>query len=237
MKKTLSLLLICLMAIPLSKGFCQEADTTAAPEKYGIMDLWGIGIKGTTDGVGFEVIKGFGKRLNVRLGYSMLNIPFSYPVPDIMEGFTGTIDANFKFGGANLYLDFYPVKNVIHLTAGVIQNSMQHNILITPTSEFPYGDIMVPAADLGTMEAIITPGEKFSPYFALGFGNTLSRAHRVSFNFELGAFYMGSPHLELIGTHILGPLASQNNMQVLMTSVAQYVWYPMLSMQLSFRII
>ncbi len=237
MKKTVAFLLAAvLIALPALQVSGQDKDTVQPLKKqYSALGLWGIGLKGTTDGVGFEVIKGFGSRLNIRLGYSFLKIPFTYPIA--MEGLSVTATANLKFGGANLFLDFYPVRNVIHLTAGVMQNGMKHSVSVTPTSEYPYGDIMVPASEVGTVEAVITPKLKFSPYVALGFGNTLSREHRVSFNFEMGALYHGAPQLDLIGTKMLSPMASENNEQVIMTAIAQYQWYPMISMQLSFRII
>jgi len=237
MKKSLSFLLITVLLAGIGmKGFNQEADTTVTTKKqYPVAGLWGIGVKATTDGFGIEVVKGFGARLNVRLGYSFMKIPFSYPLE--MEGFSATAEANLKFGGANLFLDFYPVKNSLHLTAGVVQNGMQHTISLIPTSDYPYGDITVPASELGMVEAIITPKLKFSPYVGLGFGNTLSREHRVSLNFELGALYHGAPQLDLVGTNMLSPMASENNEQVIMDAIAQYKWYPMMSLQMTFRII
>ncbi|MFA5816976.1 MAG: hypothetical protein WC865_15320 [Bacteroidales bacterium] len=227
-------IVVCLLFLPLSSIQSQNADSASVNKQYGILDLWGIGIKATTNGVGFEAVKGFGTRLNVRLGYSFLNIPISRDVP--MEGYSAKVEANLKFGGANLFLDFYPVKKVIHLTAGVLQNAMRHTVTLTPTSDYPYGDIMVPAADLGIVEAIITPEIKFAPYFALGFGNTLSREHRVSFNFELGTFYQGAPQLSLTGTKKLNLMGSDNNEQLIMAAVAQYKWYPLISLQLTYSI-
>jgi len=236
MKRVLiSLFLASVMLIPSLNSNGQDSITKPAESQYPAWGLWGIGLKGSTDGLGVEVVKGFGTRLNIRLGYSYLKVPFTYPVT--MELFSVDAQASLRFGGANLFLDFYPVKNVIHLTAGVMQNSMKHQVSIIPTSEYPYGDIMIPADELGSVEAILTPGLPFSPYLALGFGNTLSRQHRVSFNFEMGALYYGAPQLDLVGTKMLAPLASETNEQVIMQAIAQYKWYPMVTMQLTFRII
>ena len=236
MKKPKLLLIgLCLLALPFSTLSGQSPDSVSQKTVYGPLDLWGIGIKASTDGFGFEAVKGFGERLNIRLGYSTMNIPISQSIP--MEGFSATVEANLKFGGANLYVDFYPVKNAIHLTAGIMQNAMRHTLTIIPTSEYLYGDIVVPAADLGIVVGEVTPETKISPYLALGFGNTLSRRHRVSFNFEMGALYHGAPQLSLTGTNMLSPMASENNQQVIMDAVAQYKWYPMVSLQLTFRII
>ncbi|MFA6128563.1 MAG: hypothetical protein WC699_14790 [Bacteroidales bacterium] len=236
MKKVISLTLILgLLVLPWNHLCGQDSDSVPQAKHYSPLGLWGLGLKATTDGFGVELVKGFGQRLNIRIGYSTLAIPFSQEIP--LDGFSARADAKFKFGGANLLIDFYAVKNVIHITGGVLQNAMKHSVTITPTSDYQFGDILVPAADLGSLEATVTPEYKFSPYVALGFGNTLSRQHRVSFNFELGALYHGAPQVNLSGTNMLGPMASPNNAQVLMTAIGQYKWYPMISMQLSFRII
>jgi len=237
MKKSLSFLLITvLLASSGIKGLSQEADTTVTIKKqYPVAGLWGVGIKATTNGLGIEVVKGFGARLNVRLGYSWLQVPFTIPIEQ--QGISVTADVKMKFGGANLFLDFYPVKNAFHLTAGVMQNGMRHSLMIIPSFDYAYGDIMVPASELGSLEAIVTPKLKFSPYVGLGFGNTLSREHRVSINYELGALYHGAPQLDLVGTKLLSPIASVNNEQVIMDAIAQYRWYPMMSFQMTFRII
>jgi hypothetical protein len=234
MKRFLILTIGVLLLLPVKRTYGQDADTSSV-EKFKAWELWGVGIKATTDGVGFEAVKGFGNRLNIRVGYSGLTIPYSTEIE--MEGFSARVDASLNFSGANLFIDFYPVKNVIHLTAGMVYNTMRHSVALTPVSEYPFGDIQVPPEDLGQVEGELLPGTKFSPYAALGFGNTLSRKHRVSFNFEMGAMYHGSPQVLLTGTKMLSPLASENNMTLLTDAIAQYKWYPMLSMQLTFRII
>jgi hypothetical protein len=44
----------------------------------------------------------------------------------------------------------------------------------------PFGDLMIPTADVGTLDAELTLGMPVSPYLGLAFGNTLSRKHRLS---------------------------------------------------------
>ena len=243
MKNKFALALMALFLFPLVLRAQEQVEDTPATEevRYGPLQLWGVGIKAGTDGVGFELVKGFGTRLNIRIGYQALNIPISYPVPaDMlpdMGDFSILAEADLQFGGTNLFVDFYPVKNVIHLTGGVMMNAMQHTVSIRSTSEFPYGDIMVPAEDIGVFSLQLTPGNKFSPYLGLGFGNTLSRKHRISFNFELGALYYGSPQVTLSGDGIIGPIASEHNQSVLSEALAPYPWYPMINFQLTFRLL
>ncbi len=211
-----------------------ESDETPVAD-WSFASQWGVGIKAGLAGVGFEVIKGFGDRLNVRLGYSNLSIPYS--IEQSFEGFDLLAEANVKLGGGSLLVDYYAVKNVIHLTVGIVQNNTLISVGVSPKSGFPYGDLTIPPEAVGRIDAALSLGMPYSPYFGLGFGNTLSRAHRVSFNFELGALYHGAPQLDLSGEGIIGPMASEHNQTVIADAIAQYAWFPALSLQLSFRII
>ncbi len=202
---------------------------------WSIASQWGVGAKAGLNGLGFEIVKGFGDRLNLRVGYSGLTIPYS--LEQTFEGFDLLAKANVKLGGASLLIDFYPVKNIIHLTAGVLQNNTLKTVGVSPQSGFPYGDLTIPAEDVGRIDANISLGMPYSPYFGLGFGNTLSREKVVSFNFELGALYHGGPAIDLSGDGIIGPMASEHNETVLSDAVAQYTWFPSLSLQLTFKII
>ena len=75
------------------------------------------------------------------------------------------------------------------------------------------------------------------PYLALGFGNTLSREKRVSFNFEFGAFRHGAPDFYMDGEGLVAPAANETNENVFNTAFGPYPWIPVVNMQLSFRIL
>ncbi len=216
----------------------QEEDVKATKDyksDYSMATQWGVGIKTGLGGIGIEAIKGLGDRLNVRLGYSALTIPYS--IEQTLEGFDLSAEAKVKLGGASLLVDYYPIKNYLHLTAGIMQNRTAIGVTVTPLSGMPYGDLTIPPEDIGMIGAQLSSGNLISPYLALGFGNTLSRKHVVSFNFELGALYHGSPSLDLNGEGIIGPLASEENETVIMEAIAQYKWMPMFTLQLSFKIL
>lgn len=238
MKKTLfSFLLLTGMTISTLPAFSQETTDpqTEVPAVYGPMDLWGIGVKAGLGGVGGEVVKGFGERLNLRLGYTTLSVPYS--MTQKIEGFELQADAKVRLGGASFLLDYYLVKNAIHVTVGAMQNATRISVGLSSLSGFPYGDLTIPAEEVGRIDAVITMGMPVSPYVGLGFGNTLSRKNRVSFNFELGALYHGGPVLDLSGEGVIAPIAGENNETLINDAIHQYSWFPALSFQLGFRII
>ncbi len=226
------------LAMPFSAGLSQNQDASESKnsgQKTGMGHNWGLGIKAGLNGVGFEIVKGFGDRINARLGYSRLVIPYS--TAQNIEGYNLQIDANVTLGGANLLFDYYPVKNIFHVTGGLILNNTLVGVDVQSLSSFPYGDINIPAEDVGFISGKLCPGNLVSPYVALGFGNTLSRNHQLSFNFELGTFYQGPPRIELSGEGVIGPMASENNTTVINNAIAQYAWFPMLNVQLTYKIL
>lgn len=219
-------------------SFAQEGDPEPAKDyksDYSMATQWGVGLKVGLGGVGIEAIKGLGDRLNVRLAYSTLTIPYS--IEGTFEDIDLLAEAEVKLGGASLMVDYYPVKSFVHLTAGVMHNKTNLGVTVTPLSGMPFGDLIIPPEDIGMINGQLSSGNLFSPYLAIGFGNTLSRKHMVSFNFELGALYHGNPSLDLNGEGIIGPLASEENETVIMEAIAQYKWMPMLTLQLSFKIL
>jgi len=238
MKQLLPTILLSGLLLLSVCSFAQEGDSEPAKDyksDYSLSTQWGVGIKAGLGGVGIEAIKGLGDRLNVRLAYSTLTIPYS--IEQTYEDIDLLAEAEVKLGGVSLMVDYYPIKNYLHLTAGVMQNKTAIGVSVTPLSGMPYGDLTIPPEDIGMISAQVSSGNTVSPYFALGFGNTLSRKHMVSFNFELGTLYHGNPNLELNGEGIIGPLASDENQTVIMEAIAQYKWMPMLTLQLSFKIL
>lgn len=202
--------------------------------KIGMDSLWGIGAKVGLNGVGLELVKAFTNRLNVRLGYSGLTFPFL--TSQDMDGYKLQVDVKVILRNANLLVDYYPVRSIFHLTGGTIINNTRITFNVKSLSNLPYGDIIIPAEDMGTISGQISPGNALSPYLAIGVGNILSRKHRLSFNFELGILYQGSPRIELSGKGLIGPIASEDNEIVINHAIARYSWFPMLNFQLNYRI-
>jgi len=231
-------LLIFLVAITSTPVFSQNGAYHKDPaNKIRIQSdsLWGVGLKAGVSGLGIEVIKGLSDKINVRLGYSRLMIP--YTTRQQLEGYNLQVDAEVTLGGASLLTDYYLLKNILHFTGGLILNQTLVGIKIQSLSNLQYGDVSIPAEEVGTISGKLGPGHLVSPYLAIGVGNTLPRNHRFSFNFELGMFYQGPPEIELSGEGVIGPMASENNSHVINQAIAQYSWFPLLNFQLTYRIL
>lgn len=197
--------------------------------------LWGVAVKAGLNGLGFEVIKGFGERLNLRLGLSAATLPWQ--IAQELEGFDLQADVQAHLGYFSFLADYYLARRFFHVTSGLMYNRFGLELELTPQSGFQYGDLTIPAEALGTLSARLRAGNTWAPYAGIGIGNTLSRKRIVSFDVELGMLYQGSPRLELDGSGIIGPMASEHNEQVINAALAPYGWLPHLSFQLTFRIL
>lgn len=236
--KLLPLILVLLVGF-YTNSFSQEPEAgiqeiQVSPD-YSLGTQWGLGLKLGIHGIGVEVVKGFGDRINARLGYSYMSFPLN--VEQSVEGYTIGAEAKLKLGGASFLIDYYPVKNYVHLTAGIFQNITAAEVSIIPLSGYPFGDLTIPSELLGTISASLSTEMPVYPYIAIGFGNTLSRLHRVSFNFEIGGLYQGAPIIDLEGSGMLTELASDHNAEVLSAAFEPYKWLPLISLQLTFKIL
>lgn len=237
MKRIAAFYALVLLCFPAAGIFAQQgADSSSTPKDvvYKWKDQRGVGLKFGINGIGLDAIKGITNHIDLRLGYSFLSIP--YTTVQTLEGYNLQADATVTMGGANLLADYYPFKNIFHLTGGVLFNQTLVEVDVQSLSAFPFGDISIPTQDVGTITGSLGPGIRLSPYLALGIGRTLSKNHRVSFNFELGAMYQGKPKIELSGDGVIGPMASVNNTTLINDAIAPYPFFPMLNFLIAYKI-
>lgn len=168
-----------------------------------------VGASVGTEGFGFEVATPVTNYLALRAGMSMLpKVKVSGDV-DIdadtrlltnkkvnIEGKLNKVD--FKF-----LVDFYPFAKgfPLHLTVGAFIGSPKL-VSIYNTGEFlsptewgvagvKLGDYRITSDERGNISADVKV-KKFKPYVGLGFGRAVPK-HRLSFNFDLGVQFWGSP--------------------------------------------
>jgi hypothetical protein len=81
------------------------------------------------------------------------------------------------------------------------------------------------------MNATVSYSLPVSPYLGLGFGDELSG--QWSFMFELGAYYAGSPEVDLEGTKLIKP--TERNEEVLTDGLESFQFIPHLALGLSYQ--
>ncbi|MDA3927759.1 MAG: hypothetical protein PF541_02295 [Prolixibacteraceae bacterium] len=195
----------------------------------------GAALKGSTMGVGGDVVVQFHDRMTARIGYDMMGygpLNFTFEESDIKYD----ASADFKTGSLTALYDFY-LSKILFVSVGAGLNNFQVNVAGRAGSDLPWGDIEIPADKVGNFDITVEPGIKVSPYLGIGLGRTLSKDKSLGFAFEVGSYYMGSPNLTIESTGLIAPTSNPNfgQEELLENQLSQYYLYPVLKFSLSYK--
>ena len=152
-----------------------------------------FGIYGTagTLSLGGGIATDFNAYVGARLGYTA----YTYDIDDREESdlvFNGDAD----LGGAQALLDWYPMGGSFRLTVGAV-DTLDVQVNATPVGgTFTFDDVEYRAEDVGDARGRADFGS-LAPYVGLGYGRALSADGHLSFLFDLGIAFPGSPDVTL----------------------------------------
>lgn len=194
-----------------------------------------IGAQGSTNGWGFNARYAFNKRFSLKTGYETLAISYNFDFEEVDIEYNADLD--FNTGGILFLADYSYAKN-LYLSAGVIFNSFNPEVTGAANSDYQFGDIVIPAEDIGTFKFEAEAGLKASPYIGAGFQAFGGKRDGVVFNFETGLYYMGSPDLTLEADGLLAPTADPafKHDEYLEYQFDAYRIYPVIKLNLAFKI-
>ena len=203
----------------------------------------GMGIRAGTLGGGLDFDISLLEKWNLRLGYNYLS--YDQTVDDTDLRYDGTI----KISSFSALLD-WQIAGPFRLTFGAVGSGPKIEVVGTPTAGGTYeiGNTTYTAAQIGRVNGEIKIGNSVAPYVGIGFGNVVGKRGRVSFLFDLGAIYGGTPDVSLTATcnPSLPPatctaLQTQLNNDVaveiadLEQDVQAIKWYPIISLGVGIR--
>ena len=202
----------------------------------------GIGVRAGTTGAGFEVGYGLSPKLNLRGHFSA----FSHSQTETgNEDPELRIDADAAIGAFAGFVDFHPFSNSFRLTGGLGKNNFDVSATAVPLEGVCFGDednagncsgkVFSPEK-LGDFKASVTYGSSIHPYMGVGFGSLGHGESRVTFLFDLGVYYTGSPEVELENQGLFQPTTETENVQVLNDGLESFTWYPVLSLGFGIRL-
>jgi len=221
--KKIAIILAFLVLIIFKQGFAQN------------MNL-GVAIKGSTMGLGGDVVFQFHERMDARLGFDYLQ--YSTQKDFSESDITYLADITAKTGSVTALYDFYILK-YIFVAAGFGLNNFNINATGKAINGYPYGDIVIAADKIGDFEFDIAPSMRISPYLGVGFGRALGKDSKLGFGFELGSYYQGSPDLTIVTTGLISPTSNPDHGQekLFESQISQYYLYPIVKFSLSYKII
>ena len=245
MTRGASLLVIGLMLAAVQVATAQQADVPVpraaqlGPSQHGI----GVALKGGTLGAGLEFSKSLSGRLGARVGVNYFSYAHSVEQEVVRDNFEGrfTIDGAADMFSMSLLADFYPLKKVFRLSAGLVYNGNVLSVAAAPSDSIRVtmndADVYRGADEVGDVAVDIT-WNKLRPYFGVGLGNA-AVGKRINLLLDLGVIYAGGPNVEITTTEgsMLernrdnGPIITEN-----LDKNTLYRLYPVLSLGFSVRL-
>lgn len=166
-------LVLASMVLPL-------AATTAGAESFA------VGVKAGTTGLGIEAAWRLTDSVNLRGGY----YAFDYGTDLEEEGVE--YDGDLRLRNAALFADWHPFAGAFRLSAGGVQSGNEFQGSAD-------GDLEVGDNTYAAQLAAEVSWSGLAPYLGIGFGNAM-RGGRLSFSFDLGVMFTGSPDVRLDGS-------------------------------------
>lgn len=230
----LKYLLIAFLLI-LITGFSNGQETT--PQSTNNSDFHGLYAGGvaSTNGWGGELKYLLTKHFTVKAGFEKLNLSYDFSFDENDIDYDATMD--YLTGGIFLLADFNYTKN-LYVSGGILFNSFKPELTGTAASSLEFGDISIPASEVGDFHFSLSPDLKISPYGGVGVRSFLGKRKKVALNFETGIYYMGPPQIDIEATGLLAPTADPAHQQkeIFEKQLEQYKFYPVVKLNLAVKL-
>ena len=195
--------------------------------------LFGAGVSAATNGFGANAYWQPVDKWKVALAgefFPQLSIDKT-----INEG-SVSVDMNAKYKTGGVFVTGgYQFLSWMYATAGLGINFFKASAIGSPQS-MKYGDITLSPETIGGLNVNIKSGATVSPYLAIGFGRQLPTEKLVGVGVEIGAYYMGSPQLEIDATGMLEGTGDPEHVQALQDEFSQFKFYPMIKLNVTFNV-
>lgn len=154
-----------------------------------------LGIDAGTLGIGPELQFGLTDSWNARVGYAAYN--YNRDVTDTGVDYHGTL----KLGNGFALLEWHPGGHTFKVSFGAVATSNKVDITGVPSSgSYQIGNGNYPASDFASVQGTVKVGNSIAPYLGVGFGNPVVEGSHLTFLFDLGVLYSGSPKASLSAT-------------------------------------
>lgn len=225
MRKILLCLLVLIFAFSANAKHLYEYSMPFKPSL-------GINVQGSTLGVGGNIYYNMIPKFTVRAGFDAIGVKFNTNInqSDI------SLKAKFKVrtSGFSVGAD-YQFLNFMYVAGGVGLFRFKPEGHGIPTSSISFGDIEIKPETIGTLDIKVRQGFSVSPYLGIGFGK-LAPKKKVSFAFEIGTYYMGSPKLDVVATGMLEPSGDPDHVSTIQNQFRQYKFYPVIKFSLGIKL-
>lgn len=194
-----------------------------------------LGAQISTNGYGANLRYAFNDKFSFRTGYETLSLSYDFDFDENDISYDAEMD--FETGGLLALFDYAYAKN-LYISAGAVFSSFNTEVTGYAASDFEYGDIVIPAEEIGDFIIEAQPGLKVSPYGSAGYRAFWGKRDGIVFNFETGLYYMGPPDIEIEATGLLAPTADPafGQAEYLEYQFDAYKIYPVIKLGLAVKL-
>ncbi len=210
---------------------CATADSTNV-HKHNVS----IGVSLGTNGLGLELAKTSPyKKIFWRVGTTYLQYHRLFNV-NLNTKSTINIESDLKFNQIFLATQFYPFKKVsFHLIGGVSYlYNFNVSAFVDTNTGISFEGVEVNAEDFGEI-SVKVDWNKFVPFVGFGFGRVIPK-RRLSFNGEIGCYYMGSPKIISEYFGILDTTNADELIPIIERNIKDYSYLPFINFKVRYRI-
>jgi hypothetical protein len=154
-----------------------------------------VQVQGGTLGLGASVAFPVSKTVNARVGYAGYSM--SRKVNDTSSTYDGTLKLSNLLG----VLDWHPGEHSFKVSVGAIATGNKIDVVAVPVGgSFRLGGASYSTSQVSSVKGSIKVGSGVAPYVGLGLGNPLGEGSHLSFLFDLGVIFTGTPNVNLTAT-------------------------------------
>ncbi len=193
------------------------------------------GVKLGTTGFGIEGALGLSENVNVRVGYTSNDFKLDYTTEDRDPHVEFNLNSNND--AINIMIDYLPFKRGFRLSGGVIYQGPQFEGTGFPIESYtdPQTGFTIPPDLMGSVTINLEYEKKFSPYFGIGFGNSVGN-QRLTFSFDAGVIFSGKPTFRSQSVGRMAEVIDYDE-QELRDGVEEFTVLPLISFGLAFKIL
>lgn len=221
MRKPALALLLLVGLLAYQPSYAQKLDGISVAARVGSL------------GPGLELTTALSPQFNVRLAGHYVGYSRTDTITDLEIDVQSDTEVILTSGA--VFADFFPSRRGFRVSAGLVYNRNRADVLITPLEEYVLNENKTFTPEkIGTVSAKVGHKSQLNPYLGIGFGNSVRPGTRFGFVFDLGVLYTGSPKVEMSGTEIIKPTATQASK--IEEDLKGLKLYPLLSLGFSYKI-
>lgn len=227
-----NIILLALMVCSMVEVLAQPM-LNSIPGKSKYKQSLGVVAKVSTTGIGGDIYWMPMKKWAFRAGYDSFGLKYNFSI----DQQSIALDAHTKIRTGSISVGAgYQILNWLYATAAIGYLDFKPQGQATALDGVSFGDIIIDPETAGSLSFAISPRSSIRPYLGIGFGRYAPR-RGVSFGFEIGAWYMGPPKLDVQATGMLAPTADADHVAMLERQISVFQFYPVIKFNLAVKIV